>query len=337
MNAPPHANFSSPAPTGPGPSRPGSPRVVVVGAAHIDRTGWLSAPSALGCSNPGRFEEMPGGTALNIARVAAQLCGDVDLISLVGNDAAAEQLRQELIAHGITAHLAGGGGGGGGETANTGTYTSIIEPDGSLLVALADMAIYENFSAAPVKPFFADLSPHDWLCVDTNLPPPQIDQLLAASRAAKVGVTVSKAKAPNLLVYASQLDLIFTNRVEACSLCGIEPGHDVTIADMANGLRQICPASFVISNGPDSVTVLEGDSVTSISVSALSADRQVTDVTGAGDALVGASLFALTHGANLVNAVQYGIEAARATIQVKGAICPDLAKRIGPFEHQSQV
>lgn len=314
----------------------GPRRIVVSGAAHIDRTGWLSEPSALGCSNPGRFDERPGGTALNIARVVAELGAAVELISQVGDDAAAAWLRQEMISHGIKAHLtrAGGDNGnsdvGGHRSAKTGTYTSIIEPDGTLLVALADMTIYEDFAASSARALVADLTQEDWLCVDTNLPPEQIAQVLAASDARKVGVSVSRAKAPRLLTFASQLDLIFTNRVEACSLCGIEPHQNVAINEIANNLRQHFSASVVISDGSKQVTLVERDIVTSIQVPPI---QQVVDVTGAGDALVGASLFALTQGANLVNAVRYGIEAAQATIQVQGAIAPALAKRIGPFHN----
>ena len=63
-------------------------RLIVCGAAHVDRTGLLDAPSALGCSNPGRFEETFGGTALNVASVAAGLGAEVELVSLVAQDPA---------------------------------------------------------------------------------------------------------------------------------------------------------------------------------------------------------------------------------------------------------
>ena len=47
------------------------------------------------------------------------------------------------------------------------------------------------------------------------------------------------------------------------------------------------------------------------------------------NSLVGAALFALTQGQDLPDAVAYGIQAARATIRIRGAICQDLAAQIG--------
>ena len=308
------------------PQSTGSPtpaaRIVIAGAAHIDRSGWLAAPSALGCSNPGQFDERPGGTALNIARNLATLRARVDLISLVGQDAAGNWLRDEIKAHGITAHLEGGNTG----EVHTGTYTSIIEPDGSLLVAVADMAIYEAFAFDAARHPVGELAQSDWLCVDTNLPPSEVTKMLGASRAKKAGVTVSSAKAPRLRTFASMLDVVFTNISEAKALCGFDLANDKPMADIAAGLASLGIDKTVISQGDQPVTVIEAGKISQLTVEPIS---EVADVTGAGDALVGASLFALTHGHDLVDAVAYGINAARATIQTRGAINANLAEQIG--------
>ena len=210
-----------------------SVRIVIAGAAHIDRTGWLEAPTALGCSNPGRFDESPGGTAFNIARVLAALKARPELVSLVGEDLAVIWLKSEMKSCGIKVHL------DGQSKANTGTYTSIIEPDGSLLVALADMAIYSDFSAAEAIPLVDTLTNSDCLCVDTNLHSKEVGQLLAASKAKKIGLSISKAKAPRLLEYASGLDLLFTNRMEASALLGLEASNPSSIEAVAAGLREL--------------------------------------------------------------------------------------------------
>ncbi|MEP1208317.1 MAG: PfkB family carbohydrate kinase [Rhizobiaceae bacterium] len=297
-------------------------RLVIAGAAHVDRTGWLEAPSALGCSNPGRFEETPGGTALNVASVIASLGGAPELVSLVAQDSAGSGLRADLKQRGITGHV-------DGETAaNTGTYTCLIEPDGSLLVGMADMAIYNDFLARNAVPLVQALSLEDWLCVDTNLPPHQMRQLLQAGPARRVGLTVSKAKAPRMKEFTDLIDIVFTNRVEACSLCGVDDGDIETIGvdEIAAALRELGIKSAVITDGTKDVTLLDGAEVQLITVPPV---QHVADVTGAGDALVGASLHALMCGFPLAKAIEFGVKAAQATIQAKGALRSDLASLIG--------
>lgn len=299
-----------------------SPRIVVAGAAHIDRSGWLSAPSALGCSNPGKFDERPGGTALNIARNLAALQSNVELISLVGRDAAGTWLGKEIKTYGIIPHVSGPDE----VDAHTGTYTSIIEPDGSLLVAVADMAIYEHFSSEAVENVVSQLTQADWICADTNLPPAQVSQLLNASAARKAGVTVSTAKAPRMREFAHQLDLVFTNVSEAHALCGFDIADNKPLFEIASALGDLGISKAVISYGDQPVAVLEAGTIEKLEVASID---KVADVTGAGDALVGASLFALTQGRELAEAVTYGIKAARATIQIRGAVCNDLAQQVG--------
>lgn len=301
-------------------------QIVVAGAAHIDRSGWLSAPSALGCSNPGQFDERPGGTALNIARNLAALQTKVNLISLVGRDPAGSWLREEIKAYGIKPHVEGIKG----LDAHTGTYTSVIEPDGSLLVAVADMAIYEQFSADQAAHAANQLTQTDWICVDTNLPPAEISQLLNMSNASKAGVTVSTAKAPRMREFAHQLDVVFTNIAEAHALCGFELADNQPLPKIAAALSKLGVGKAVISRGDKPLVLIDAGNVEELKVAPI---QRVTDVTGAGDALVGAALFALTQGCELVDAAAYGIKAAQATIQIRGAICPDLAKQIGSL-HQ---
>ncbi|MCJ8309038.1 MAG: bifunctional hydroxymethylpyrimidine kinase/phosphomethylpyrimidine kinase [Rhizobiaceae bacterium] len=303
-------------------SSPSPPRIVVAGAAHIDRSGWLAAPSALGCSNPGQFDERPGGTALNIARNLAALRAPVELISLLGRDAAGDWLQRTIETSGITAHVTGLSDLKG----QTGTYTSIIEPDGELLVAVADMAIYEQFAADAVQQVVGDLQPTDWLCVDTNLPKGEVAKLLNGSAASKAGVTVSKAKARRLLTFAPQLDVVFTNISEAHALCGFDGDETKPMAEIAAGLANRSIQTAVISNGGQPVTLINGGQIMTIEIEPVD---QVADVTGAGDALVGAAMFALTQGQDLPDAVAYGIQAARATIRIRGAICQDLSAQIG--------
>jgi len=299
-------------------------RILVAGAALIDRTGWLHNRAAPGCSNPGKFDETPGGTALNVASVLACLGQDAELITKIGADASGQMLLDQLQARGVRTlpdyadH----------KDASTGTYTSIIEPDGSLFIAISDAGLYQQFDVAPYQEVLNRLGAQDYLCVESNLPGSALQGLLAESQARHVGLTVSKAKAHKLRPALDQLDLLFTNQVEAFALFELSDSGDET--EIVNALRNAMAgtsrlSAAVISNGPDTVLIVDRDHATSLPVHPA---ETVVDVTGAGDALVGATLSGLMTGKNLRNSVEFGIEAAHATIQFAGAYQSDLAERI---------
>lgn len=290
-------------------------RIILAGAAHIDRTGWLNAAAQPGCSNPGAFEETPGGTGLNIACLLSDLGHQPVLLTQIGRDVAGDFLLQRLRQRGVeiitSADVAAG----------TGSYTSVIEPDGSLHIAVADMTIYETFKASPLLVRVECLTNHDWLCVDTNLPPREVTQLLDATCARRVGLTVSKAKAPRMREWLDRVEVVFTNRIEACALCGLGDASEDGMLMAA--LRSLPPETIVMSNGEKPVQVISQDGEISLPAEIV---KPVVDVTGAGDALVAASLSALARKQSLVAAINIGVRAAAATIQVRGSIHPDLAK-----------
>ncbi len=287
-----------------------SPRIALIGAAHFDRTGWLAASADAGCSNPGRFEEHPGGTALNIAGVLSSLKISSQLFTHLGDDELAYQLittaRQRNIDI-FSQHS---------HHNNTGTYTSMVEPDGSLFIALADMAIYDEFDASIYTNNLQGFGKKDFVGIDANLPASELQKLALSTPARIVGFTVSKAKAARLSGTLDQLDTLFTNSIEVCALTKTS-----NVQGAIKSLQSAGIPNTVISDGEKAVWILENASVTKLAIEPL---YNVIDVTGAGDALAGGTLFGLHQGQSLTKAVEIGVRAAQKMIQTKGPWCPDL-------------
>jgi len=294
----------------------GTGGVVFAGAAHVDRTGWFARASTMGCSNPGQFDERAGGAALNIASDVAALGGHPTLLSHMGDDAAANWLNALAETRGIELHAYRDPGN------PTATYTALIEPDGSLLTALADMSVYDGFDFDHFEDVTDTLSAGDWFCVDANIPETQISAVLSKVPAKKVGFTVSKAKAPRLKSSLSELDILFTNRVELGALSGQDNEQDTDIDAAMDWISREGPDHVVVSNGSKAVTVLAEGKRHHVPVSALT---QVRDVTGAGDALAAGTLFKLIAGVSFIDAVEFGIRAAQKTIETQGPYRPTLA------------
>ncbi|MEM7566149.1 MAG: PfkB family carbohydrate kinase [Pseudomonadota bacterium] len=286
-------------------------RIAAIGAAHVDRTARALGPVAMGSSNPVATQDSFGGVAGNVARVAARLGADIAFIGLVGDDAAGRAVREALAREGIdTAGL-------GVCDAPTGSYTAFLDADGTLVVALADMGLYDRMTPGWLDAAGAILDACPIHFADANLPRETLAALLGRDKAWLRAVdAVSTAKAPRLsgLPY----DLAFLNADEAAVLPyasgRTDPIHVVT--EGAAGLLVHRPNA-----DPTRIAA---------------APAKVVDVTGAGDALIGAALAWLaeapvdapvdTPGKALERALARGLIAAAFAIEEPGSL-PDRLTR----------
>ena len=183
----------------------------------MDIAGRLDAAAIPGVSNPGRVAMQPGGAGLNMASNAARLGLACTLASPIGEDAHGATLRETLQQRGIGDALVSL------PQAATGTYTAIIEPDGQMVIGLADLAIYERIDA---DWFFAHcrqkLEAAELWCISANLSEATLLEI-AKRRSGRVlaCATISPAKAVRLRSLLAEIDLLFTNRREAAALTGL--------------------------------------------------------------------------------------------------------------------
>jgi len=287
--------------------------ILLVGAAHIDRYGRCDQTPVAGGSNPGRFTIMPGGAALNVASSLAALGVDVRLCSICGNDAEAEVILQVATARGmdLRAQIS--------PDHPTATYTSIVGPDGGLVIALADMAIYETLDPASVD----GVAEADWLLIDANLSSGAIAKLLADTSGRVAAMTVSYAKAGRLRPALHQIEILFTNRAELAALC--ERPVDAPMDDLLSRFSELGGREAVVTDGPADVwTVQKG----AAEYHPVPAAPEIVDVTGAGDGLTAGCLATLIAGQSLDEAVPHGIRTAQAVLAVHGPWRTDLATAI---------
>jgi len=266
-------------------------------------------------SNPGRFEENVGGASFNVASVFAQLGGNAALISILGEDLAAELICNTAKARGFShQHQTS-------QDFKTASYTSIMQPNGELVIALADTQIYDEFKAAPCLPQIKSMKNTDWICLDANLPGKEIMELIESAPCSVAALSVSAAKAHRLNGVSEHLDLLFTNRAEALAM--LQLPNETSSEALAGGLSARGIKRAVLSDGSKEVWLVDHGNISALAVSP---PQDIIDTTGAGDALAGASLFAIGKGAALIEAVKFGIIAANKILQVRGPFHEDLAR-----------
>jgi Sugar kinases, ribokinase family len=294
-----------------------SKRVLVLGGAHLDRRGRIAGETIAGASNPGSWREDAGGGAFNVARNLARLGHAVELVSPRGGDAAGERVATEAFEAGIEdrpfVFL----------DRTTPSYTAILERDGNLVVALADMALYDLFTPRRlrVRSLREAIARADLIVCDGNLPAATLAALAGEARRQGIpiaGIAISPAKVVRFRDALPCMDCLFMNTAEALALAGYSPAAPRSWPEL---LRPLGLESGVVTSGAGEIVAFARDETFALQPRPVSA---ISDVTGAGDALAAGTLDALLQGCPLPEALAFGVAASRITLASPYAVAPEL-------------
>lgn len=287
------------------------PRLLAVGGAHIDRRGRFTVDYVAEASNPGRMREDVGGGAFNAARWAVRRGITVSLVSLRGGDVAGERVTLAIESAGIEDLSATF------LDRATPSYTAILTRDGELVTGLADMELYEiGFPKQLRRRKFREAAREaDALLADANIPAEAFAFFAGlAPEKPLFAIAVSPAKAPRLLPSLGRISCLFMNRREACHLAGLSLGSEPRAA--AKALASMGLRAGVITGGGMPALCFGQALLFEI---APPPARRIADVTGAGDALAGATAAALMRGLSLPESVREGMAAAMLTVESEEA------------------
>jgi len=299
--------------------------VLCIGAANLDRKLRPLQPLQMGTSNPASAEESFGGVARNIAENLARLGLPCGLLTALGDDSSGRALRAQAESAGIdmagSLQLNGMG---------SGTYTAVLDAKGELVVALADMALYDMLT----PPFLASRQPQRtaaaMVIADLNLPLDSVAMLLSDARESGVPlviVAVSQPKMARLPRDLRGLKLLILNRGELETRVGRALPTEADVQEacrevQSQGAQQViltCGAQGVYHTMPEGLHWLAAH------------DAKVVDVTGAGDAFSAAVCWSLVQEAgDLHLACERGLLAAALTLESPHTVSPALsAEKLG--------
>lgn len=266
-------------------------------------------------SAPGRVRRSFGGVAYNVAVGLAALGERVELVSAVGSDPDGRDLLRDLGSRSVGTALMSVV-----PDRATAAYHAIIDADGTLLGAVADMDIYQTLTDARVTPLAASIAEAGIVFVDANLPGETLRRIADMDRSGLlVANTVSIAKASRLGAVLDRLDVLFTNRDEARVLVAEGETWARAAAGCAEALCERGVKAAIVSHGAAPVALARtGEEVLTAPVP----PARPVDETGAGDALIAGTLFGLLKGRDLAKALSAGLAAARSCIESAGSGLP---------------
>ncbi len=289
------------------------PRVLCVGGATVDRIYRALHSLERDTSNPVTSEQSPGGVARNVAENLARLGVETGFVSLVGNDENGRFVLENLEALGIDVT-----GVARTQAHSTAEYVAVLGPDGTLALGLSDMAIFDAVTPDIVAALGQGRP--DWIFADSNLPASVLECVVAwtRSRDGRLAVDgVSTAKVRRLPRDLSGIDLLFINEAEAAACVGEPVSADAAV----DRLKGRGAGAVVVTLGTRGLVVADASGTQRLPAWPCA----VRDVTGAGDALVAATLARLLAGDTLARAARAGALAAALTVEVQGSVRQDLS------------
>jgi pseudouridine kinase len=295
-----------------------SPKILAVGGAHIDRRGQMTSLFVAGASIPGTMREDVGGGAFNALRNAVLRGAKGAIMSMRGGDAAGDMVARAITQAGIADLSAVF------LDRATPSYTALLDSEGDVVAALADMQLYEmafpkQIRRAKVR---EEIAAADAILCDANVPAAGLDRLAVLANGKPVfAIAISPAKAVRLTDILPNLACLYMNRREAAALAGM--GSDDPAEAIIGRLRALGLARGVITHGDKPVIGFDASHIISV---APPTPRNIADVTGAGDALAGAMTVALLNGEPFGEALREGMAAALLAVESPSSV-PNLSKR----------
>lgn len=292
-------------------------KILVLGGAHIDRRGMIETETARGASNPGSWMEEAGGGGFNAARNLARLGFSVRMIAPRGGDANGETVAAAALEAGVE------------DTPftfldrRTPSYTAILERDGNLVIAIADMDLYRLFTPRRlrVRAVRDAIENSDVILCDANLPQDTLSAIGAAAKACGkplAAIAISPAKVVRLKPALADIDMLFMNEAEARALT------ETTADDVCDWPRHLAALGLrggVITSGARNVVAFSQNETAILHPPLIEAVR---DVTGAGDAMASGYLAAIIKGHAPSQALRWGAAAAAITVQSSSATASEL-------------
>ncbi|EUJ33664.1 hypothetical protein MFLO_00400 [Listeria floridensis FSL S10-1187] len=295
-------------------------QIICIGGANVDRKFYLKEDVQLGTSNPVCSTQSAGGVARNVAENLGRLGKDAVLLTVSGLDADWDAIRQASGAYMNLDYVTAFSG------VATGSYTAVLEPNGNLHVALADMEAYDHLTPAVIAKNDALLSNASAIVADLNCPKETLSYLANAAeinQAPLILVPVSSPKMQRLPGDLSQVTWLICNRDESETYLGMAIETEADWKQAVEKWLALGIQNVVVTNGK--LGAMAGNNAEGILHEPAIIVDEIRDVTGAGDAFCSAVIYAWLSGSPLRETIQAGSINAAKTLMSEYTVRQDLS------------
>lgn len=294
-------------------------RVVVIGGACLDIKGRWAEPPMHGTSTAGNLTMSVGGVARNIAENLARLGADTTLIAAVGNDEFGRLIIHQTEEAGVDTNpvlIV--------EDDHSAAYLALLDHEGLLHSALDDNKCARALTPDYISEHLPIITDADLVVIDANLARATADLIFATCAEHNIPVCFEPVAYGLAGRYRDRLNglyLVTPNEREAEALTGMQVTTPAEATAAAKELVRLGVEIAIIALAREGLVYATADEHGHIPTLI----REVTDATGAGDALVAAVIFGLMSELPLDEAMRLGASAAALTIASPDTVRRDLS------------
>lgn len=293
-------------------------QIVCIGGANIDRKIQVLEKLQAGTSNPASSSISCGGVARNIAENLGRLGLEVSLMTVVGDDHEGKRLfdQTKTFVDMEPSKLMVG------ET--TGTYTAILDSDGEMTFALADMGIYDSVDVDHIEKRWGFLASAELVMIDTNFPAGVLSKIVTRCKEEGIPLVITPVSAPKIKKLPAVLEgvtWLIANKDEAEALAGRKIREEGDFFKAAETIMQKGVEKVVITRGDKGLIYYTKMNEAGV---ILPPKVEVVDVTGAGDALVAGVIYGDLRGLNTEAACKIGMACSMITLSTEETVSSSL-------------
>ncbi|MBP2241878.1 pseudouridine kinase [Cytobacillus eiseniae] len=297
---------------------PNKKDIVAIGGSNVDRKIQSLKTLQYGTSNPAESSQSCGGVARNIAENLGRLGCDVSLMTVVGEDPEGEWLldyTKSFVDIRPSQKLS---------DQPTGTYTAILDNEGEMAVALADMSIYDSIDQEFIEKRWGYIAAASMVVMDTNFSDDVLKQVITRCEIENIPLCITPVSSPKVKKLPQNLQgvtWLIANKDEAEALSEIEIKEEGDYFKAAERIHKKGVEKVVITRGDKGLIYYtkEGEAG-----AILPPKVEVEDVTGAGDSLVSGIMYAYLKGLDTENACKIGIACSILTLRSHETVNPAL-------------
>ena len=295
--------------------------ILLIGGSNVDYIATADEKLKRKSSNIGTVTHSYGGVIRNTAENLARLGNYCTLITAIGNDDLGSKLSEQLFSLGITVYSTS-------SSLPTASYVAINDEKHDLEVGICDNRIMETLNSEFLKQHDDFIKSHEYIIIDANLSQEAIDYLFATYKDKKF---ICEAISPiKIKKYAKHLDNIYLlkcNMLEAQALVNLKfVERELVQALLVKGIKNI-----VVSN--KSNDIYYGKDRRDIGFVKVKAITNFVNTTGCGDALFAGIIDQIIEGKKLKDAVIFGNNMARLTLNTERAVSPEISTL--KYKHKS--
>ncbi|MEN2767102.1 carbohydrate kinase [Ornithinibacillus xuwenensis] len=297
-----------------------SNQIICIGGANVDRKFYVKGELQFGTSNPIRSTQSAGGVARNVAENLGRLGMDISLITASGLDAEWSFIEVASSTYMDLNHVIPM------PKASTGSYSAVINDTGELILALADMDIYDAITPELLQTRLTGFPQPRCIIADLNLASDALFYLQQFANQRKIPLVFIAVSAPKMSRLPDNLDgltWLIANREESEAYFNIQMK---TEKEWENGLQKwldLGVQNVVVTNGKEGSMI--GNKEEGIHFMPALAIQDIQDVTGAGDAFTAAVIHTWLEGRGLKEIAKAGAVNAAKTVQTKYTVRQNLS------------